>query len=146
MRRAILKRAKASWTIIVDVGKDPDGRRKQRWATVKGNKKAAERRLAEILDKVNKGLYITPSQDTLGDFMGTWLVDHISARVRPTTLDGYRWRAKSIIDVLKYLRLCDLQPHHIQAYHRAKLDEGLSSATLVKHHYLLRSSLAAAVR
>ena len=54
--------------------------------------------------------------------------------------------AKSIMDVLGHLRLCDLQPHHIQAYHRAKLDEGLSSATLVKHHNLLRSSLATAVR
>ena len=73
-------------------------------------------------------------------------MDHISTRVRPTTLDGYRWRAKSIMDVLGHLRLCDLQPHHIQAYHRAKLDEGLSCATLVKHHNLLRSSLATAVR
>jgi len=136
MRGTILKRAKASWTSIVDVGRDSDGRRNQRWITVKGTRKEAERRLAEILNKVNNGLYIKPSQDTLGDFMGTWLVDHISTRVRPTTLDGYRWRAKSIIDVLGHLRLCDLQPHHIQAYHRAKLDEGLSSAMLVKHHNL----------
>ena len=136
MRGTILKRAKASWTIIVDVGRDSDGRRNQRWITVKGTRKEAERRLAEILNKVNNGLYIKPSQDTLGDFMGTWLVDHISTRVRPTTLDGYRWRAKSTIDVLGHLRLCDLQPHHIQAYHRAKLDEGLSSAMLVKHHNL----------
>ena len=74
MRGTILKRAKGSWTIIVDVGKDSDGRRKQQWVTVKGKKKDAERRLAEILDKVNKGLYITPSQDTLRDFMMTWLV------------------------------------------------------------------------
>ena len=98
MRGTILKRAKASWTIIVDVGRGSDGRRNQRWITVKGTRKEAERRLVEILDKVNNGLYIKPSQDTLGDFMGTWLVDHISTRVRPTTLDGYRWRAKSIID------------------------------------------------
>ena len=95
MRGTILKRARGSWTIIVDVGKDSGGRRKQRGVTVKGNKKDAERRLAEIMDKVNKGLYITPSQDTLGDFMGTWLVDHISTRVRPTTPDGYRWRANN---------------------------------------------------
>ena len=92
MRGTILKLAKASWTIIVDVGKDSAGRRNQRWITVKGTRKEAERRLAEILNKVNNGLYITPTQDTLGDFMGTWLVDHISTRVRPTTLDGYRWR------------------------------------------------------
>ena len=71
MRGTILKRARGSWTIIVDVGRDTDGRCKQRWVTVKGNKKDAERRLAEILDKANKGLYIMPSQDTFGDLIGT---------------------------------------------------------------------------
>ena len=95
MRGTILKRAKGSWTIIVDVGRDSDGRRNQQWTTVRGTRKEAERRLAEILNKVNNGLYIKPSQDTLGDFMGTWLVDHISTRVRPTTLDGYRWRPRA---------------------------------------------------
>ena len=95
MRGTILKRAKASWTIIVDVGRDSDGRRNQRWITVKRTRKEAERRLVEILNKVNNGLYIKPSQDTLGDFIETWLVDHISTRVRPTTPDGYRWRANN---------------------------------------------------
>jgi len=94
MRGTILKRAKGSWTIIIDVGKHPDGSRKQQWITVKGSKRDAERRLAEILNKVNSGLYIRPSKDTLGSFLETWLKDHISTRVRPTTLDGYRWRAK----------------------------------------------------
>ena len=48
MRGTILKRAKGSWTIIIDVGKHPDGRRKQQWVTLKGSKRDAERRLAEI--------------------------------------------------------------------------------------------------
>ena len=134
MRGTILKRAKGSWTIIIDVGKHPDGRRKQQWITVKGSKRDAERRLAEVLNKVNSGLYIRPSKDTLGSFLETWLRDHISTRVRPTTLDGYRWRARSIIKALGHHRLCDLEPQHIQAYHRSKLDEGLSPATIVKHH------------
>ena len=146
MRGTILKRAKGSWTIIIDVGKHPDGRRKQQWITVKGSKRDAERRLAEVLNKVNGGLYIRPSKDTLGSFLDTWLRDHISTRVRPTTLDGYRWRAQSIIKALGHHRLCDLEPQHIQAYHRSKLDQGLSPATIVKHHNLLRSSLATAVR
>ncbi len=34
MRGTILKRAKGSWTVIVDDGKHPDGRRKQQWVTV----------------------------------------------------------------------------------------------------------------
>ena len=60
MRGTILKRAKGSWTIIIDVGKHPDGQRKQQWITVKGPKRDAERRLAEILNKVNSGRKAAP--------------------------------------------------------------------------------------
>ena len=79
MRGTILKRAKGSWTLIVDVGKNSDGRRKQQWITVKGSKRDAERRLAEILNKGHSGLYIKPSQDTIEAFLETSLKDHISA-------------------------------------------------------------------
>ena len=90
--------------------------------------------MAEILNRVNSGLYIRPSKDSFGSFLETWLRDHIFTRVRPTTLDGYRWRARSIIKALGHHRLWGLEPQHIQVYHRSKLDEWLSSATIVKHH------------
>ena len=66
---AVLKGAKGPWTIVVDVGKSPDGRRKKRWITVKRSKEDAERRMSEILKRVNSGLYISPNKDTLGSFL-----------------------------------------------------------------------------
>ena len=99
----------------------------------------------QVLAMMNDGVHTGSSVDTFGEFLETWVRDHISTRVRPTTLDGYRWRAKSIIKALGHHRLRDLEPHHIQAYHRSKLDEGLSPATILKHHILMRSALATAV-
>ena len=95
---------------------------------------------------VNDGVYGRSGVDTFGDFLETWIRDQISTRVRPTTLDGYRWRAKSILRALGHHRLVDLEPKHIQTYHRDKLDEGLSPATVLKHHILMRSALAVAVK
>lgn len=65
--------------------------------------------------------------------------------MRPATLDGYRWGAKGILQGLGHHRLGDLEPYQIQACHRSKLDEGLSPATILKHHVLMRSALATAV-
>jgi len=66
---AVLKGAKGPWTIVVYVGKRPDGRRKKQWITSKRSKEDDERRLSEILKRVNDGLYINPSKDTLGSFL-----------------------------------------------------------------------------
>ena len=39
-----------------------------------------------MLNTVNNGHYIKSSKDTLGDFIATWLTDHISTKVRPMIL------------------------------------------------------------
>ena len=61
MRGSLRKRSKNSWTIIVDLERDATGKRRQQWITCHGNKRDAERRLAEIVTDINNGLYITPS-------------------------------------------------------------------------------------
>lgn len=41
MRGHIKQRSKGSWSIVIDVGKDPEtGKRRQHWHTIKGLKKA----------------------------------------------------------------------------------------------------------
>ena len=50
MRGHITKRGKYSWTIVLDLGRDSaTGKRRQQWVSIKGTKKDAERRLAELL-------------------------------------------------------------------------------------------------
>lgn len=50
MRGHIVKRHKNSYTIVLNLGTDPTaGKKKQQWVSVKGTKKEAEKRLAELL-------------------------------------------------------------------------------------------------
>jgi len=153
MRGTVKKRAKDSWTIILDAGRDPaTGKRRQQWHTVKGTKREAEKRLAELIHQVDNGGYVKPGNLTVGTYLQKWLEDYASTHVRATTLEGYETRAKHLIDRLGSIRLSELRPDHLQAYYSAKLQngrrdgQGLAPGTLIKHHNLLREALSHAVK
>ena len=74
MRGSIIKRSKGSWTIIINLGRDPTtGKRKQQWVTVRGTKKAAEQKLADLRNELDTGSYVKPDKVTLGEFIDRWL-------------------------------------------------------------------------
>ena len=146
MRGTIKTRSKGSWTIILDLGRDPaSGKRKQKWLTQRGTKKQAEAKLAELLHQMDSGGYIKPTKETVGSFLQRYLDDFISTQVRPTTLEGYRQRGKHLISGLGYITLANLKPEDIHRYYKDK-SQTLAAATLVKHHNLLRAALSQAVK
>jgi len=153
MRGTLKQRSKGSWTIIIDAGRDPaTGKRRQQWHTVKGTKREAEKRLAELVHQVDNGVYVKSGNLTVGAYLEQWLEDYASTHVRATTLEGYETRAKHLIDSLGGIRLSELRPDHLQAYYSAKLrngrrdGQGLAPGTLIKHHNLLRQALSHAVK
>lgn len=78
MRGHIKQRSKGSWTIVLDLGRDPStGKRKQQWVTVRGTKKAAESKLAELQHQLDTGSFLQPSKLTVGNFMRQWLRDYV---------------------------------------------------------------------
>jgi hypothetical protein len=50
MRGDIKKRAKGSWSIVIDLGRDATGKRKQKWTTLRGTKKEAQAELTRLLN------------------------------------------------------------------------------------------------
>ena len=42
MRGSIIQRSPGSWTLVFDMGRDGQGRRRQKWKTVRGTKADAE--------------------------------------------------------------------------------------------------------
>ena len=146
MRGHIKQRSKGSWSIVLDLGRDPStGKRKQQWVTIRGTKKEAESKLAELQHQMDSGGYIKPSKETLGKFLERWLDDYISTQVRATTLEAYRQRGKHLINALGHIPLSELRPEHIHQYYREK-SRFLSASTLIKHHNLLREALSHAVK
>ncbi|MDP2659375.1 MAG: tyrosine-type recombinase/integrase, partial [Dehalococcoidia bacterium] len=155
MRGQITKRGKDSYTVILDAGPDPaTGKRRQQWISVKGNKREAEAKLAELVDQVNKGTYMAPGKTTVSDFLGRWLKDYVWPNLAPRTAEGYEHIIRQhLIPSLGQMVLTQLKPEHLQRYYAVKLEAGrrdgkggLSSKTVRHHHITLHTALETAVK
>ena len=60
-------------------------------------------------------------------------------------MDGYRQRAKHIVDALGDVSIVDLRPDHLIEYYDSKLSD-LSASTITKHHHLIVDCLSDAVK
>ena len=92
MRGHITKRGKNSYSVVIRRGKDPNtGKYLQSWFTVKGNKKDAEKKLAELLHQMDNGVFMKPGKTTLAEFLEKWLKDYAWANLAPMTAEGYEY-------------------------------------------------------
>lgn len=155
MRGHIKQRSKGSWTIVLDLGRDPIiGKRKQQWVTVRGTKKEAEKKLAELQHELNTGSFVKPSKLTVGDFLQRWLTDYVYPHVRASTAEGYRIIVEChLIPNLGAVVLSELKPTHLQGYYAKALREGrrdgrggLAARTVGHHHTVLKEALSHAIK
>ena len=153
MRGSIVKRAKNSYTIILNLGADPStGKRKQQWMSVKGTKREAEKKLAELLHQIDTGLFMKPGKTTLGDYLEGWLAEYVQPNLSPKTYEGRAQQVeRHLIPSLGRLPLTSLKPDHLQRFYAAKLSCGridgkgaLSARTVRDLHGILHGALATA--
>lgn len=148
MRGSIKKRYKGSWSVIIDLGHQPDPetgklKRRQKWYTVRGSKRDAEKKLAEFLHQANRNELVEPTRLTLGAWLDEWLETAIKPpNKRLRSYETY----KSVLErhlkpALGHLRLQQVQPSDLKRYYDAT---SLAPATLEQHHIILHSALKAA--
>lgn len=91
MKGYIRQRSKGKWEITIDTGRDPaTGKRLRHFESVKGTKKDAQQRLAELMVTIEKGSYIKSARNlTLADYLIEWLESHAELHCRPRTAEGY---------------------------------------------------------
>ncbi len=154
MRGSIIKRGKSSYTVVLNLGNDPaTGKRKQQWVSVKGTKKEAEKRLAELLHQLDTGTFMRPGKTTLAVYLETWLKDYAWPNLAPRTAEGYEHIIRRhLIPALGNITLMQLKPEHLQRYYSEKLTGGqfdssgsLSAQTVRHHHTALHKALQTAV-
>ena len=58
MRGTLKQRSKGSWSLTFDAGRDQTGKRRRQTITVRGTKRQAEARLAEMVPQVDTGGYV----------------------------------------------------------------------------------------
>jgi hypothetical protein len=144
----IRKRAERSRAVVLDLGPDPEtGRRRQKWHTVHGTKRDAQRALASLLTELHEGRYVEPSQETLGSYLARWLADYARPNVADKTFVGYEINVRRhIVPHLGRQRLGRLKPSQIQGLYTALLASGLSNKTVRYIHQTLHVALKHAVK
>ena len=155
MRGHIVKRYKGSYTVVLNLGVDPStGKRKQQWVSVKGTKKEAEKRLAELLHQIDTGTFMKPGKTSLAEYLERWLKDYVWPNLAPRTAEGYEYITRvHLTPCLGSILLTQLKPEHLQRYYSDRLSHGrwdgkggLSPRSVRHHHMALHSALQHAVK
>ena len=155
MRGHIRKRSRGSWTLWVDLGRDPEtGKRKQQTFTIHGSKKDAQRELRAILTRAEGGAYVKPTKMTVKEYLEQWLESYVATNVTPKTSERYEGIVRvHLVPAFGSLPLTALQPQLIQSYYSHALKSGqqdgntrLSARTIRYHHMVLYEALKHAVK
>jgi integrase len=88
MRGSVVKKGNR-WYVKIELDPDPaTGRRRQKWHSGYRTKREAERARVDLLAKFDRGEYVEPTHQTLGEFLEEWL-GAIEPTLRPSTFDSY---------------------------------------------------------
>ena len=155
MRGHIVKRYKNSYTVVLNLGIDPTtGKRKQQWISVKGTKKDAEKRLAELLRQLDTGTFMKPGKTTLAEYLARWLGEYAQPNLSPRTVEGYESIIRQhLVPNLGNIPLTQVKPEYLQRYYSEMLSGGrcdgrgsLNPVTVRQHHMVLHRALHIAVK
>jgi integrase len=149
MRGSLKQRYAGSWSIILDLGYEPNPetgklRRKQKWHTFRGTKKDAEDKLTDLLKAAKDGSYVDASKITLGEWLTEWF-NASKSRFRPSTrtrFEGIITKAIQMAPIAKVL-LQKLRPTHLEQYYASAT---VSASTLMLHHAILHQALRKAMK
>jgi integrase len=151
VRRGANGKETVLWYVVVDVGVDPGGRRRQKWHGGFTTRREAEVARARIVNELHTGAYVLPDRLLFGDWVKlTWL-PMIETRIKPSTFDSYRRNMElHILPALGQRPMQQLTPMMLNAlYSRLIADRGdgrpLSAKTVRYIHTIIHKALEDAV-
>lgn len=148
MRGHIRQRTKdnKTWSIIIELDK-VNGKRKQKWYTIHGEKKDAEKFLTEKLRELDTGTLIDSKNINVRQYFNYWYEQHCLTKLSPTTYESYRRNLDNyILKELGYIKLEDLQPMHLQSFYTKCSKSGLSNKTILYFHRIIHCALNQAMK
>jgi integrase len=146
MKGNIRQRGKDSWQIQIYTGVAPDGLPKRYYETVRGRKSDAQKRLAELLLNLEKGICAPPGRVTVAQHLRAWLEGYVKTNCSLRTYDSYSSIIeKHLIPALGSYQLKQLHAQAIQRYYGKAL-ERLTPRTVHHQHRVLSEALKYAVK
>ncbi|MCH8080408.1 MAG: tyrosine-type recombinase/integrase [Proteobacteria bacterium] len=153
MKGHLKKRSKDSWTIVFDLGLKANGKRNQKWKSIKGTKKEAEALLARMLTELEDGVYIDAKKTSVSDYLDKWIAN-IKGSVSSTTYERYKQLCeKHLKPTIGNIALNKLQAIRISELYSDAMESGcidgnggLSKQTVLHMHRVLKRALSQAVK
>jgi integrase len=153
MKGHVRQRSPGKWSVVLDERDAATGKRKRRWRSFTGTKRAAQVECARLITEMKGGTCVEPSKLSVGAFLNQWHC-YMQSRVSPRTYERYGELIRAhLVPLLGVVYLAKLKPAQIAAAYSKALVEGrrdgkggLSAATVVYLHRLLKHALADAVR
>lgn len=153
MRGSIVRKA-GRWYVIIEQRDPQTGARRRKWHSGYRTRREAEAARTDILSRIQRGLYVEPSSQTLSQFL---LIDWLPAKrttVRPTTHQSYEQVIRThIVPRLGGVPLRELKASALNSFYADLLASGrvdgrggLSPKTVRNTHVVIRKALSDAVR
>jgi len=144
---SIQQRGNGTWRIVLELPKGPDGKRRQKYVTVRGSKADAHRKLRELHHQQDNGISIDSEKLSVAQFLDQWLRDYAIPNTSLKTARDYDGVLQRYVrPMVGNIRLDKLTPSHIQAIQASILEKGLSARTAQLTHRVLSMALKHAVR
>lgn len=148
------KRSKSSWTVVIELGRDADGRRRRIKRAVKGPKPLAKQVLRQMLQELDSGTYVEDRGMTLEEFLHRWLEDYCRPKLAPKTFLSYSYLLeKHVLPHLGHAQIAKIRPVDLQGLYSSLLQSGrldgkggLSARTVQYVHAVLHKAFDCAVR
>ena len=138
MRGHIRERSPGHWAIVLDVRDPASGKRRRKWHSFAGTKRAAQIECARLISELQSGMSLDPSRVTVAAYLKRWL-DHVRSQVSPRTLEVYGETVARIVPHIGNVALSKLRPDAVAAMYAAALKRW-SPRTVHMMHRLIRSS------
>jgi len=153
MKGHLKKRSKDSWTIVVDLELKANGKRNQKWKSIKGTKKEAEALLARMLTELEDGVYIDAKKTSVSDYLDKWIAS-IKGSVSSTTYERYKQLCDKHLKptignvALNKLQAIKISEMYSNALESGRVDKkgGLSNQSVLHMHRVLKHALSQAVK
>lgn len=142
----VVKREK-SWSVVLELGKDENGKRKTKWRGGYPTKREALKALTKYNHELNTGTYIEETDMTTGAWLDEWL-SKWSPHLKPYTRRGREFIVAQIKAEIGNVPLRKLSAQHIQGmvnkYQTVGTSAGrgpLAASTIGKHMTCLSAAL-----
>ena len=142
-----------NWYVVVDLGRDANNKRRQKWHGGFRTRKEAEVARTKIVGDLHEGTYSEPTKLTLRDWCQDKWLPTVKTQVKPSTFESYRRNMMHhVLPTLGGRNLRDIGPGQFNALYAELLSTGrrngsggLSAKTVRYIHTIVHKCLSDAI-